>query len=343
MNCARCEWRHDPNDELRPREQLEQHAETAGHPLCVVCHRSLMRDEQQTCENPRPGRHPHDPPLESCLTRARSMLSGIVNMYFLDAPTNLGQLRGKALDTQRRGGGDGRPLPGGDLLVLIGNGSEGLSDDGLTVKDDDPSSVAFDFAFWEDAWRRARNEPHERSTHRPRVIVRQAARYLEIHMRWASRQHPAFADLLEDLHQLHERLERANGRHLRPMRAEAECFRCGANALERDVDEHGYADVWVCQRCGDTYDWQRYLLALGQRLRQEDVPGWGLPEQVGHVLGVNPKTVRGWAARGQVSTACLREGDPRVRVWWDDARERAEKLEEQRRRQAERQAEKQAS
>lgn len=304
-------------------------------------------------------------------------------MYFTDAPVNLGQLHGKALDRPRRGTGDGRPLPGGDLLVLLGNGSEGLSDDRVTYLDDDPSSVAFSLGFWEELWRIDRGEPRERTTHRPNVIVRQAVSYLEPKMRWAAREQRRFGEFFDDLRELHARLERATGQGVLTVRAEAECFRCGAelvrelrdgkacqhtspppwppafevtkddrlrrrpteevraeyaDALEQWETEHGrcrslggYADSWTCQRCGDTYDWQRYLLAVGQRLRQEDVPGWGLPEQVGHVLGVNPRTVKSWAERGLVTTACvLSDSSRRMRVWWDDARVRAEKLHEER-------------
>jgi hypothetical protein len=90
-------------------------------------------------------------------------------------------------------------------------------------------------------------------------------------------------------------------------------------------EQGGYENHWTCQRCGEKYNWERYLLAVAGRLQTSDVPGWGLPEQIGFVLGVNAKTVRSWATRGQVTTACVL-GDERVRVWWDDARQRAELL-----------------
>lgn len=340
MRCRRCDWQSEAGGDVRPREQLLEHAQTAGHPLCLVCSHSLGVEEQQTCETGRPGRR-GQPPIPSCLATARDLLSGIVTMYFEDSPRQLGQLRGVAYDHDRPSAADGRPLPGGDLLVLLGPGSQGLAEDGLSTRDDDPASVAFDLGFWEARWRETRKEAR-RQSHRPKVVVRQAAAYLEIHARWAAREHPGFADYLDDLRMLHERLERATGRFSRPVRAEAECFGCGADALVRELTERGYADLWTCQRCGETYDWTRYLLALSGRLQESDVPGWGLPEQVGYVLGVNPRTVKSWAERGQVSTACLREGDPRIRVWWDDARERAAELEERRRRQAEREAERQA-
>lgn len=333
MRCARCDWRPSTQDSDSPaRQQLEEHSEASGHPLCGCCGRSLDVDEQGTCETPRQGKD--GAAVTSCLQRTRDLLAGVVTMYFEDLPQQLGQLRGTAYDNDRPGAADGRPLPGGDALVLLGPGSEGLAEDGETSRDSDTSSVAFDLAFWERTWRDARNEPRGQS-HRPKVQVRQAASYLEVHARWAARNHPGFADYLDDLRLLHDRLERATGRHLRTVRAEAECFGCGADALVREITDSGFDDRWTCRRCGEAYDWPRYLLAVSGRLQESDVPGWGLPEQVAYVLGVNPKTVRTWCNRLLVPTACV-VGDPRVRVWWDDARVRADKLHEDARRRADR-------
>lgn len=378
MRCRRCDWTPDPASPLGSRQQLAGHAEEAGHPLCVVCRHSLGSDEQQTCETPRPGRQ-GQPAIASCLTRARALLSGIETMWD-DVPRHLGRRFGASQLDGSRGGGDGRPLPGGDLLALFGPGGNGDATRELTRLeraqperwwllgsvgpltrvdwiqleqaragaehkadnlDSDPASVAQILRQWVEDWQ-ASGAPaslnlraHTSNAH----VVHAAAGYLEVHARWAARNHPVFEDYVQDLQELHQRLELLTGRLNRTVRAEAECFGCGADTLVRELTERGYADAWTCQRCGESYDWQRYLLAIGHRLRQEDVPGWGLPEQVGYVLGVNAKTVRGWVDRGQVSTACLRENDRRVRVWWDDARERAAELEERRRRQAEREAE----
>lgn len=435
MRCRRCDWVADPTEPLSPRVQLAEHAESADHPLCVVCRHSLVPDEQQTCETPRPGRQ-GQPPIPSCLTRARALLSGIETMWD-DVPRHLGRRFGASQLDGSRGGGDGRPLPGGDLLALFGPGGNGGATRKLTRLeqdlrerwwllgavgpltridwiqleqaragaehnadnlDTDPASVAQILRQWVEDWQASgapgslNLQAHTSNAH----VVHAAAGYLEVHARWAARQHPVFEAYVQDLQQLHQRLELLTGRLNRTVRAEAECFGCGADALVRELrdgrpcehgtpppwpsewqqlpdgkwrrvrtaaqvrqlheqaleeweTEHGhckrlggYADTWTCQRCGEVYDWHRYLLALSGRLQDSDVPGWGLPEQVGYVLNVNPKTVRGWADRGQVATACLRENDRRVRVWWDDARERAEELLERRRRQAEREAGKQA-
>jgi hypothetical protein len=375
VKCARCDFVTDPKAEERPREQLEGHAEGAAHPLCGCCGLSLGWDEQGTCETPRAGRN-GAPDVPSCLARARDLLAGVVTMYFEDLPQQLGQLRGSSYDSDRPGAADGRPLPGGDALVLLGPGSEGLAEDGFTTrKNDDDSSVAFDLAFWERTWREARSDPRGQS-HRPKVQVRQASSYLEVHARWAARNHPGFPDYLDDLRLLHDRLERATGRHQRLVRAEAECFGCGADALVRQsrpagqceheqpsqelvtvvpfktetprqrderlqawanshsrCEQGGFENHWTCQRCGETYDWPRYLLALSGRLQESDVPGWPTPEQAAHILGVNAKTVRTWCTRLLVKTACV-VGDQRMRVWLEDARPRAEKLHEDARRRA---------
>jgi hypothetical protein len=333
--CARCDWHSTPDIEETPRDQLAQHADAASHPLCVVCGHSLGWDETQTCETPRHGR-PGQPDISSCLQRARELLSGIITLYFDDLPTHLGHVRGSALDGDRPGASDGRPLPGGDVLVLLAGGSEGLAEDGETTRDGDMESVAFSLGYWERTWAAARGE-QVRVSHRPKVQVRQAAGYLERHARWAARNHPGFADYAADLRLIHERLERATGRHQRLIRAEAECFGCGADALVREITDAGFDDRWTCRRCGEKYDWERYLLAVSGRLQESDVPGWGLPEQVAYVLGANPKTVRGWCNRGKVATACAVQDKPSpdqlaagrkapMRVWWDEARRRAEKL-----------------
>ena len=108
-HCNRCDWQHTPDTDGRPREQLLAHAIDADHPLCVICHHSLNRDEQQTCE--------HD------LTRARELLAGIVLMQ-AELPRHLGHLRGSTYDNDRPSS-NGQPLPGGDILVLLGPGSTG--------------------------------------------------------------------------------------------------------------------------------------------------------------------------------------------------------------------------
>jgi hypothetical protein len=117
--CGRCDWRSEPELAETGREQLAGHADLSGHAICGCCERSLTAEEVRTCEH-------------------------------------LGHLRGAA------GGGakpavDGRPLPGGAVLVLLGPGSEGLAETGETTRDGDPSSVAFELTWWAKNWKEIRD------------------------------------------------------------------------------------------------------------------------------------------------------------------------------------------
>lgn len=310
--CARCGWLPVGDDDLAPRLQLAEHAEAAAHPLCVVCDRSLTLDERQTCE--------------SCLTKAREQLAGIALMYE-ELPRHLGHVRAQVYDADRPAAADGRPLPGGDVLVLLGSGSQGLEDDGSTTRDGDPVSAAFTLEFWREEWEDARGDRVVESRPRSaRAKVRQAVGYLERMTRWAAQHHRGFGDYADDLRLLHDRLERATGRGDRPVRAEAECFDCGADALVREMTDRGLDDRWTCQRCGRSYDWQSYLLACRARVedgrRQLALAGWGTFAQVSAAVGVPVETVRTWAKRGVVTTCCLVESQQQL-VFYPDADARA--------------------
>jgi hypothetical protein len=326
--CARCDWQPDPVEAVfgSARDQLGHHAETAGHPLCLVCHRSLPAQDRQTCEK--------------CLTRAREQLAGISLMYD-ELPKHLRIVTGSNWGQGSRGGSDGRPLPGGDVLALLGPGHEGLREDGLTSRDSDPVSVAYELSWWAEEWQDTRGE---RATDaRPRnvrAVVRQSVGYLERHARWAAEHHPGFARYATDLRQLHSRLEHATGRAGRREIAEAECFDCGGNLIHALDEKVGYdLDAWTCQRCGSTYDWNRYLLALRAHLQAHPAQGWSLPEHVALTLGASAKTVRSWASRGVVAAACL-VGDRRLRVWFPEVAAEHERRLEAERRRAERNAQK---
>lgn len=312
--CARCCWQPNLDDSLAKRMQLAAHADRADHPLCTVCSRSLPMSEKQTCE--------------TCLTRTRDHLAGIALMYD-ELPRHLGHVRSQQYDQDRPAAADGRPLPGGDVLVLLGAGSQGLAEDGATARDGDPFSAAFTLEFWREEWEDARGERvTDRRVRSPRAKVRQAIGYLERMTRWAAQQHPGFDDYADDLRLLHARLERATGRAERPVRAEAECFSCGADALVRELTDRGLADRWTCQRCGRTYDWPSYLLACRAKVedgrQQLAVVGWGTFAQVSAAVGVPVETVRTWAKRGVVATCCLVESQQQL-VWYPDADERAKR------------------
>jgi hypothetical protein len=221
IRCARCDWQPDPTEAVvgSARDQLAQHAAAAGHPLCIIDGRSLQPDETQTCTR--------------CLHRAREQLSGIRTM-FDELPAHLRTVGNGWSSGGPRGGSDGRPLPGGDVLALLGRGSAGLSEDSETTRDDDPTSVAFELGWWEAEWRELRGDAaHLGSPRSASREVRDAVAYLARHDGWAARNHPGFDEYAADLRRLHGRLERATGRAGRRQVAEAECFDCGGDLVRQ--------------------------------------------------------------------------------------------------------------
>ena len=319
--CARCDWRPDVADVLAPRLQLAEHADAAGHPLCSVCRRSLQMHERSTCE--------------TCKTAAVGVLDEVWAL-FVELPRQVGQVRAQAYDADRPGAADGRPLPGGEVLVLLSRGSEGLAEDGTTSRDGDPTSVAYELGWWANAWGAARRDGEVVSLGssplaRPWPAQRQVAAaygYLLAHTRWAAQHHGGFVAYVEDLRRLHGRLERATGRAEVVERAEAECFTCGADSLVRKQTDRGLEDHWTCGRCGATYDWRRYLLACRARVEDgrmqlRDV-GWGTVRQVAAAVGVSVNTAKAWASRGTV-TACCRVDSQELLLWYPEADERAKR------------------
>lgn len=141
--CARCDWQPEPEAPEPPREQLRAHALEQGHGLCCVCARSLTEHEPQTCAR--------------CVAEAGRHLERIGQLYD-ELPAQLGHVSSPAYDSDRPGAGDGRPLPGGDVLALLGRGSQGLSEDGTTSREGDPVSVAYELGWWAQEWREIRGE-----------------------------------------------------------------------------------------------------------------------------------------------------------------------------------------
>ncbi len=235
-DCARCAWRPDPDSDVSTREQAQVHAADLGHPRCCCCSRSLVRGELGTCETREPGDG------TPCLQTAREHLSGIRTLYD-DLGSYLGHLRGPRLDSSSPSASDGRPLPGGDVLALLGPGSRGDSEDGHTSKDGDPVSVAYELTWWAEDWAdRFGDRAADVRPRTPAAQIRQALAYLERRMRQASREHPAYDDFATDLRNLHRTLERAAGRDNPIQRAEAECFGCATDNLIRELTDSGYPD-----------------------------------------------------------------------------------------------------
>jgi hypothetical protein len=169
-----------------------------------------------------------------------------------------------------------RPMPGGDVLVLLAPGSSAAERwrawrrdperDPEWDQDDrpaDPPSVAYELGRHEDDWRRLRGEPAAPGE----ATVGEAAAYLHLRLTWAARRHPGFAEFALELAVLRRRVERAAGLDDRPERAGVPCFGCGGD-LERPYGHQGREDDWRCRRCRRVYDQAGYLLAVRASLEE---------------------------------------------------------------------------
>lgn len=275
-DCARCQWRPNPDSDVPVREQAQVHGVDLDHPRCVVCGRSLVRGELGTCETRELGDG------TSCLQTAREHLSGIRTLYD-QLGTHLGHLRGPRLGSSSPSASDGRPLPGGDVLALLGPGSRGDSEDGHTSKDGDPVSVAYELMWWAEDWAdRFGDRAADVRPRTPAAQMRQALAYLERRMRQASREHPAYDEFATDLRTLHRTLERASALIRTPARPEAACFDCQGQLIVGLVETtvvHGDRS-WTglveqdpphiqCERCHRGYTAAAYALARRQLLERE--------------------------------------------------------------------------
>lgn len=274
--CARCDWQPSEGDTLL------DHA--AVHPLCALCSKSLTAYERTVCDN--------------CFTRAQEDLAGIAVMH-AELPQHLGHLRSPNYDTDRPDAADGRPLLGGDVLVLLGSGSQGLSEDGTTTKDDDPPSIAYELGWWALAWQDQRGEHLNVGT------VHRAITYLTKNARWAATSHDGFAEYARDLRKLYARLEVATGRHRSPSRVGADCFRC-SGALVRLIDADGLEqDHVTCRKCGHRLSQAEYASTLkvaAAAAAWVTVEGdtYGTVAVLAHETGRSHWTLRTWQRREQV-------------------------------------------
>lgn len=176
---------------------------------CTVCNTHLLAGEEQACID--------------CQAQVRRDLNAALDYAAL--------LPDHALDAARDGhltAAD--PIPGGEALVMMSRGSEGLTE--LDPENLLPPSYVL--GWWEahlrdhldldsirPAWQR-----------RPAATLLGAHRFLNDHLTWAAIHHPGFHALAHDLAQLRIRLEEL----LRAGDAPAlgvPCFTCGTR-LERD-------------------------------------------------------------------------------------------------------------
>ena len=244
------------------RAALAAHADEAGHPVCCVCARSLRQEESGTCV--------------PCRDRAWADLDAIRRGYS-DLPRMLGHPASPVVD--RAGGASAeRPVVGGDVLVLLGPGSDGAQAGGYVHAADnapyDPPSVAHELARWEDVWRREFGHGASATT----GSVKDACRYLTKHLEWAATylDGALFAAFASEVRALRRRIDNALALEPRPVRG-APCLDCDPPVeLEQQWTDAGRDDHWTCPRCGRRYEPDRYRLAVAAQLcwqrQQEGAP-----------------------------------------------------------------------
>lgn len=341
MRCPRCDWRSDRDLETAGpvRDQVAEHLADTGHPTCELCRRILPPEDDRICE--------------ACISHVRNLLSGIGEMY-AELENEVAQPR-SASPGGGRGGSDGPPLPGGDALVMLGPGSQGLADDALTVRDRDTSSLVFDLTYWESSWRQVFTDPPRRPA-RFGVAVGDAVAYLTRRARDAAhRTDLGFVPCAADLTRLHVHLERITGRARAAAKANASCFDCGGTLLRRvdpktgleETEKTGRTDpdtgrpeerpVVTCSTCRRRYGAVEYLMAL-RDARESGLQGWVTISDAAKVAHRSVDTLKSWtrsrddSGPGPVSSCCLVVWTPdgetaqgRQLVWWPDVEQRADR------------------
>ncbi len=296
--CARCDFRPTDDPDVGHREQLAFHAAESLHTLCICCSRSLQKFEGGfTCDG--------------CLNDARVLLAGIVTMW-TELPQHLGHLRSPSYDSDRPGASDGRPLPGGDILALLGPGSPGWAESTHSTKDGDPLSVSFELGWWAMEWQELRGE------HEALRTVDKAAGYLEVHARWAATSHPGFDAYLRDLRTLHGALERATARHKRDERTNTDCFHCGG-VLTRRTQPDGLLDTdATCRTCRRRYTPAEYLLAQADTITTaRESLGWVTVAAASYASQRPSRTIRDWAQQDKVLSSPHPDSGV-LQVWYPD-------------------------
>lgn len=239
-------------------------SQPAGALLCGVCRHRLGVDEAGTCR--------------ACVADTRAHLGAIDDAYKL-LPALLDGLGSNAPQPGRARSNE-RPMPGGDVLVLLAAGSSALEalrrlraadatgkahDEPAWGADDrghDAPSAAYELGRWVSDWGLVRREPVAASIGVPAAVV-----WLRRRVSWAGSHHPGFADFTLDMRALRQRIERVAGLEDRPERAGVPCFDCGGD-LQRQFGHNGRDDDWTCSWCGRVYDQAAYLLAVRATLQE---------------------------------------------------------------------------
>jgi hypothetical protein len=227
---------------------------------CIVCtHVDTADTAGQTC----------DP----CVSWVRRTLIRIEQLYPL-LPYELAGRAGASVPMDPSGiRGDTEPMPGGDVLVMLGPGSSmwhsghryhGVTDpDGRRLcqctADADIDSILGVLERWDRDWRITFGEPAATD----QATVTGCSLYLLRRLAKAAQEHRAFDEFADDIRTLHDRTELAL--RVSPQRSPVPCITCNHRALERPAPrDDGRAFEWQCGRCHRNYTDADYWMAMRQ-------------------------------------------------------------------------------
>jgi hypothetical protein len=205
---------------------------------CIVCTHADVTT--QTC----------DP----CISWVRRTLIRVEQLYAL-LPYELAGRAGASLPMDPSGiHGETEPMPGGDVLVMLGPGSTRWHTEHVDV-----DSVLGVLERWDTDWRITLGEPAATEP----ATVTGCSLYLLRRLTKAAQEHHAFDEFADDIRRLHDRLELAL--RVNPQRSPVPCITCGHRRLERPAPrDDGRAFEWQCGRCHRNYTDADYWMAMRQ-------------------------------------------------------------------------------
>jgi hypothetical protein len=216
--------------------------------------------------------HPQTCP--ACLGAVRDDLQRIPDLMVLAEQQLADWWPALSPGTPRDGASNNEPpMPGGDLLVLVGPGAYGRRNPDTDIRPGDPEPVLADLAWWEDDWRRTQ---HQRAAETTPVLTHVAG-YLDLHLTWAAQHYPPFTEFARAVREHRTRLETELRDGIRAMRGVA-CFDCNTTLVRgirdpkpcrhepgahvKGCDQGGLEDYWKCPRCKREYLPREYWFAV---------------------------------------------------------------------------------
>lgn len=210
--------------------------------VCVVCQRNALSPaEAQSCV--------------ACVGAVRRNLNAIELMHST-LPTELIKREGAASPMEPNGHihGEGDPLPGGDIMVLLGPGSTRTHADPVDI-----DSVLGMLERWDTDWRITFRDAAAMDA----ATVSGCMVYLLRRLAHAAQHHPAFDEFASDFRDLRHSMEHILRRA--PQRSPVSCF-CGARALERpEPRQDGRRFEWQCSKCHRNYTQEEFWMAARQQ------------------------------------------------------------------------------